>query len=157
MLHRTSGVISLKAGCRRLQLPDDAALELVRFLQVKRVHDEFVPSTTKSCNMSPGAAMDKLWHFMLLNTDVSRCVHDLVGGVVRHVGTDEDDLDDNAKRMQRLYAMNIMAREGCQPDVRFWAVSARIRLLIVMSCCCDSTPIRNTGRDHTYIDSQKPR
>lgn len=124
MLSRTAAVHDLRRGCRRLQLPDDAAVELIRFLQSKRIHDQLLlANTAPRCRMSPGAALKKLWHFMLLNTDISSRVHELVGGVVRHVGTDDDDLEVNAKRVQRLYAMNMMAREGCQPDVRLWAVS----------------------------------
>jgi hypothetical protein len=41
----------------------------LQFLSTKRVHDQFLDSSKKQLNMSPGATVDKLWHFMLLNTE----------------------------------------------------------------------------------------
>lgn len=123
---QTDALRALEAGCKRLQLPVATAIELFRYLQVKRVHDQFLPSTAQIFNMWPSAALDKLWRFMLLNTDISSEVYKLVGGIVRHAGTDQDDLDDNAKKMRRLYALNIVALEGFRPDVRLWAVSTKL-------------------------------
>lgn len=65
MYHNTEAVRALKADCQRLHLPEETAIELVRFLQAKRVHDQFLSATARPRNMSPGAAVDKLWHFML--------------------------------------------------------------------------------------------
>lgn len=71
MLRNTDAVSKLQEGCQRLHIPSSTAMALVQFLKVKRVHDEFVRS--RSLCMSPGAALDKLWHYMLLNTKGRRC------------------------------------------------------------------------------------
>ena len=69
-------VESLKAGCDQLGLPTTAARELVRFLFVKRcINDE------NSSKISPSAKLDKLWHWMLLETDIRDSVEKLVGRV----------------------------------------------------------------------------
>jgi hypothetical protein len=54
---------------------------------------------------------------------VSRQVHELLGGVVEHRGTDAYDLSDDIKLLQRLYALNILRLEGQEPDTAFWTVS----------------------------------
>jgi hypothetical protein len=53
---------------------------------------------------------------------VSSCVHDLLGGVVVHRGTDAWDLADDTKLLQRLYALNVLRLEGHEPDVALWTV-----------------------------------
>ena len=80
MLHDTIAARALRAGCQRLQLPVETAVELIKILQAKRVHDQFLSADVRARNMSPGEAVDKLWHYMLLNTDVSSAVHERVGG-----------------------------------------------------------------------------
>ena len=66
MLQKTKAVQALQDGCRRLGLPSNTATELLQFLSVKRVHDQFVEG--RQLRMSPGSMIDRLWHFMLLNT-----------------------------------------------------------------------------------------
>jgi hypothetical protein len=68
MLRNTAAVHALQDGCRRLHLANNTATELLHFLSTKRTHDQFVDSSKKQLNMSPGATVDKLWHYMLLNT-----------------------------------------------------------------------------------------
>ena len=53
---------------------------------------------------------------------VSSCVHALLGGGVDHRGTDAWDLADDAKLLQRLYALNVLRLEGHDPDVALWTV-----------------------------------
>jgi hypothetical protein len=68
MLQKTQAVASLQEGCRRLGLPNSTAAALLQFLSVKRIHDQFVPEKDRQLRMSPGATLDKLWHYVLLNT-----------------------------------------------------------------------------------------
>jgi hypothetical protein len=68
MLQKTHAVRALQEGCSRLGLPNRTAAALLQFLSVKRVHDQFVPEQDRQLLMSPGAKLDKLWHFMLLDT-----------------------------------------------------------------------------------------
>jgi hypothetical protein len=71
VLQHSSAVQQLQQGCARLGLHGDVALELVAFLDLRR---RFVPSVTgeEPQNLSPGTQLDQLWHWMLLNTRVSR-------------------------------------------------------------------------------------
>ena len=59
---------TLEEGCSRLGLPNSTAAALLQFLSVKRIHDQFVPEQDRQLVMSPGDKLDKLWHYMLLNT-----------------------------------------------------------------------------------------
>jgi hypothetical protein len=68
MLQKTQAVQALQDGCSRLGLPHSTATALLQFLSVKRIHDQFVPENDRQLHMSPGPALDKLWHYMLLNT-----------------------------------------------------------------------------------------
>ena len=54
----------LRQGCAQLGQPPELATELVRFLMLKRL------STKAGVEVSPGASVDELWHWMLLNTEV---------------------------------------------------------------------------------------
>ena len=75
MLRHTEAVTALQDGCRRLRLPSRTAQALVQFLSVKRTHDQFLAESSKSTlRMSPGAALDQLWHWMLLNTAGTVCL-----------------------------------------------------------------------------------
>lgn len=58
----------MQDGCSRLGLDNSTAAALVQFLTVKRTHDQFVDDQDRELRMSPGAALDRLWHWMLLNT-----------------------------------------------------------------------------------------
>jgi hypothetical protein len=42
---------------------------------------------------------------------------------VEHRSTDEDDLSDSQKLLQRVYSMNILRLEGKEPDLQLWTVS----------------------------------
>jgi hypothetical protein len=55
-------------------------------------------------------------------------VHALLGGVVEHRGIDHTDLPDDTKLLQRLYSLNVMRLEGCEPDAALWMVSAAVCL-----------------------------
>ena len=68
MLQKTQAVRALQDGCSRLGLPNSTAAALLQFLSVKRIHDQFVPEKDRQLHMSPAATLDKLWHYMLLNT-----------------------------------------------------------------------------------------
>ena len=58
-------VAALEQACPRLNIPKSAALELVRFLFVKKFNEDDATS-----NFSPSRKFDLLWHEMLLNTDL---------------------------------------------------------------------------------------
>ena len=75
MLQKTRAVQALLPGCSRLGLPSSTAAALVQFLAVKRTHDQFVADKDRQLRMSPGATLDKLWHYMLLNTSGTRAAH----------------------------------------------------------------------------------
>jgi hypothetical protein len=68
MLQKTQAVRALQEGCTRLGLPNSTAAALLQFLSVKRIHDQFVPEQDRQLHMSPGDKLDRLWHYMLLNT-----------------------------------------------------------------------------------------
>lgn len=139
MLQTTYPVRALRAACAREGLPEETTLELVRFLQAKRYHDTFVSHSRKPRDMSPSSNINRLWHVMLLNTDISSRVHELVGGVVRHAAMGEKDLSDNEKMMQRLYSMNVMASLGWKPNTRLWEVSlchGIVQLRVRYTPCC---------------------
>jgi hypothetical protein len=57
---------------------------------------------------------------------VSGQVHELLGGVVEHSGTDAHDLSDDTKLLQRLYALNILRLEGQEPDTALWTVRQHV-------------------------------
>jgi hypothetical protein len=69
-LQRAPAVQQLQQGCSRLGLHADVALELVCFLHLQR---RYVPryGTKEPRSLSPGTRLDQLWHWMLLNTQVS--------------------------------------------------------------------------------------
>lgn len=71
MLQHAPAVRALQDGCRRLGLPSLAAEHLVRFLSVKRQHD--LINQGAGLRMSPGAALDRLWHWMLNTTGTVFC------------------------------------------------------------------------------------
>ena len=81
-------VIQLRSGCHDLGLPSQTALELVRFLLVKR----FVGGQNGS-ELSPSSTLAKLWHWMLLETAVRESVEELVGKVshTQKTATQSDD------------------------------------------------------------------
>lgn len=53
----------------------------------------------------------------------STAVHELVGGVVEHVPSDEQEgVSETGLMLQKLYSMNLMAYEGSDPNLEFWEV-----------------------------------
>ncbi|KAG1658039.1 hypothetical protein FOA52_014351 [Chlamydomonas sp. UWO 241] len=106
-----AGVVELLSpGCQELGLSAALASELFRFLCVRFKHPDAGPSTT----------IDRLWHWMLLNTHVRVNVEALMGGDVQHfTSTASDPL--HAKTMRRLVALNGMrAACGEPPCEEFW-------------------------------------
>jgi hypothetical protein len=69
LLSSLPAVQQLQAGCQHLGLPPHAAVELVRFLTLKRLIS-LRPDSSRSLGVSPGYQLDRLWHWMLLNTQV---------------------------------------------------------------------------------------
>jgi len=114
----------LRDGCDELSLPKEAAVELLRFLQtarwydVIRSEDDFRSKDYPS--MSPSERLDKLWHWMLLNTKVADKVHAVIGGSVHHstMGARDSDSD---KVLRQCFAMTAMARlGGWKPRLDLW-------------------------------------
>jgi hypothetical protein len=76
-------------------VPSVTALELVRFLMAARFLD-----------VSPSEHLDKLWHWVLLNTAVRPAVYELVGGEVAHSTRTASDCDElKQTRMANAMAM----------------------------------------------------
>ena len=74
---------------------------------------------TSRHHMSPSLKLDCLWHWMLLNTDVSSCVHEALGGVVPHsTSTESDSLKEKNERRRR--SMELMTSMGYSPDPELW-------------------------------------
>jgi hypothetical protein len=69
-------VNQLQAGCVHLGLPPQAAVELVRFLTLKRLIS-LRSGSSKVLDVSPGYQLDRLWHWMLLNTQVGPPSHEI--------------------------------------------------------------------------------
>jgi hypothetical protein len=86
-------VEALKKGCLNLNLPTSTAKELVRFLLVKRFQED-----EKLYDLSPSSKLDKLWHYMLLNTEVRDAVEQLVGRVSH---TQDTERQPEALKMDR--------------------------------------------------------
>jgi hypothetical protein len=68
---QADAVQQLQQGCARLGLHGDVALELVGFLYLRR---HFAPEIggEEPQGLYPGSRLVQLWHWMLLNTQVSR-------------------------------------------------------------------------------------
>jgi hypothetical protein len=49
-------------------------------------------------------------------------VHELVGGVVDHEPSHEQESSETALMLQKLYSMNLMAYEGWDPNMELWEV-----------------------------------
>lgn len=67
LLDHTAAAASLRVGCKNLNVPDSAAVELIRFLLIKRMHETLdqPPKRMAAC-----AVVEQLWCWMLLNTKV---------------------------------------------------------------------------------------
>ena len=80
MLVNHPAIACLRQGIAELHLhvgqPDSLALELVHFLFVKR----WSGAAGGASRLSPSAAVDQLWHWMLLNRPAKTAVHSLVRG-----------------------------------------------------------------------------
>ncbi|KAG1654604.1 hypothetical protein FOA52_009530 [Chlamydomonas sp. UWO 241] len=109
-LQEATVVALLTPGCAELGLSAALATELFRFFCVRIVHPEAGPSTT----------IEKLWQWMLHNTDVMSEVYSLLGGVIRYSTSSAGD-PLHAKTMRRLRALNKMrAFSGEAPCEEFW-------------------------------------
>ena len=110
---RDLAILLLEGGCCRPGLPRSTGQELYAFLETCREHE------TSRHHMSPSLKLDCLWHWMLLNTDVSSCVHEALGGVVPHsTSTESDSLEEKNKRRRR--SMELMTSMGYSPDPELW-------------------------------------
>jgi hypothetical protein len=106
-------ILLLEGGCSRLSLPSSTAKELYAFLQMCQKNE------TVRQRISPSSKLDALWHWMLLNTDVSTCVHEALGGPVRHsTSTESDSLEKKNKR--RRFAMKLMTAMDYAPNPELW-------------------------------------
>lgn len=93
------------------------AVELMRFLALR--HNQPVHSMDCFLGVSPGYEVDKLFHAMLLNTEVAETVWATLGYRVYH-STMEGYTDDEIM-LRRLYALNIWKRElGHEPSLGLW-------------------------------------
>lgn len=68
LLDHTAAAALLRQGCVKLHLPDAAAVELLRFLMCKRMHDQ--DAGPRPREMTPGVQLEQLWTWMLLRTKV---------------------------------------------------------------------------------------
>lgn len=103
----------LRVACVELGLPTTAALELIRFLTVKRIYSPLL-------DLSPSTVLDKLWHYVLLETDLRKEVDQLVGGEVPHSKRGECHTDEVKARRQAA-SMTVMEYHGWKPQVALWA------------------------------------
>lgn len=109
---RDLAILLLEGGCSRLFLPPSTGVELYTFLEMCRENE------TSRQHISPSSKLDALWHWMLLNTDVSTCVHEALGGIVPHsTSTESDSLEKNKRR--RL-SMKLMTSMGYSPNPELW-------------------------------------
>jgi Ubiquitin family len=115
-------VRALWRGCAELKLPHYAAVELVRFLGVVRSVG-FRPIGMGQ--LSPSEDLDRLWHWMLLNTMVAKQVHEYIGGEVPHSTLGSCDKEED-KVNRQLRAMTLMAREGYEPQMGLWRSEATV-------------------------------
>lgn len=110
---RDLAILLLEGGCSRLFLPPSAGEELYAFLEMCRENE------ASRQNISPSSKLDALWHWMLLNTDVSTRVHEALGGIVPHTtSTESDSLEKKNKR--RKLSMKLMNSMGYSPNPDLW-------------------------------------
>jgi len=110
---RDLAILLLEGGCSRLFLPPTTGEELYTFLQMCRENE------ASRQHISPSSKLDALWHWMLLNTDVSTCVHEALGGIVSHsTSTESDSLEKKNKR--RRLSMKLMTSMGYSPNPELW-------------------------------------
>jgi hypothetical protein len=106
-------VALLRAGCLKLQIPLTAAVELVRFLFLKRLTGD-----ERGSKLSPSAMLDRLWHWMLLESAVHDAVSELTGRVWHTQET--AGLLDASKIRRRLRTLTLFAREFAPPQLPLW-------------------------------------
>lgn len=114
-------VRELIVGCDTLHLPHNTATELVRYLTTKR----WMAFVGQDDLMSPSLMLDKLWHWMLLNTRIAASVYDFIGGVVEHSTTTMNDPDE-VKVKRQLFSMTTMAQFGWLPTLDLWQVQGTL-------------------------------
>lgn len=107
----------LRGGCAEVGVPDPTAMELLRFLTVKRVHQD--GANGRPYRMSPSPKLDRLWHWVLLNTAVADLVHAYVGGRVSHSTQSAGD-DDSVKLQRMMRSLALMERFGFRPSLELW-------------------------------------
>ncbi|KAI8105555.1 hypothetical protein M9434_000140 [Picochlorum sp. BPE23] len=115
---RDLAILLLEGGCSRLFLPPATGEELYTFLEMCR------ENKASRQHVSPSSKLDTLWHWMLLNTDVSTCVHEALGGIVPHsTSTESDSLEKKNKR--RRLSMKLMTSMGYSPNPELWDEDSR--------------------------------
>ena len=110
----------LSALCAQERIPQETAIELLRFLALM-LH-RYNGRVPKACGLSPSAAMDHLWHLVLLNTRLNEDVAKLLGGRVEHSTDGMDDAEEEkAERQSATVAM--MEKSGWKgsPSAAVWA------------------------------------
>jgi hypothetical protein len=72
MLAASKAVAELQEGCALERVPPHAAYELLEFLHIRKeaAENESGQHEVRALGCSPSHSLDKLWHWMLLNTDV---------------------------------------------------------------------------------------
>lgn len=121
-------VTALKAGCSDLRLPETAAKELIRFLIVKRlVGDEC------SSRLSPSAILDRLLHWVLLNTDVRDLIESHVGKIWHTTTTaQQPDVQKMQRRCEPLCDSPLLSSAACcQKEYSYLSIGKRSKL----TCC----------------------
>lgn len=86
---------ALQAGCSELKLPQAAAKELLRYLIVKRLVGD-----AEGSRLSAASVLDKLLHWLLLNTDTKHMVEKHVGSIWHTTATAQQP---EKQKMERRY------------------------------------------------------
>ena len=89
-------ILALQEGCRKKQLPQSTARELVRFLLLKNLNPNVLEG------WSPSSKLDVLQHWTLLNTAVRKLVEAVVGEISHSEETADLPDEDKVERRQAL-------------------------------------------------------
>lgn len=109
---------TLKRICIDNALPESTAAELLCFFSMCL---SLFGGDPIFGGVSPSEYMDRLWHIVLLETDLRNKVTSSVGGEVRHSTVGSRDPDE-AKVTRRLRAMNLMREMNGERPLEAWRV-----------------------------------
>jgi hypothetical protein len=119
------GAQCLWKACRSIGLDCIVAEELLRFLHVKRAAI-VAGQDDVARRMSPSAAMDRLWHHVLLNSTLRDEVDALTGGHVPH-STSTERLSDAEKAARQLFTLGLIERHSnVRPDLTVWCTPGTV-------------------------------